>query len=379
MARVAPAAGRGAAGGVAVHAALAPLAALAALLALVPPLARAGEAAPVDGSLQLSGYHKALAIVVPQDNAGPAERQLLQRLRVKADGTPVPALELHLEDDLEWRLGDPADGRPAGGRNRVRRAYARLAASDADLWVGRQRIALGTGRLWSTVDLLNPLNPLLIERDEYIGVDALRAEQRLGELSAITAVYARAPGGGSPRWVGRWRGHSGGADLGVTVARYWDDRLAGFDVATQVHGVGLRGELTATRPRSGPTHYSAVLGADYAFDNTLTVTVETYLSTQDPARRRLEFAADPPRASVQPAGTRYAGLIASYEFTPLLKGTLVWVRQLRDRSGFASATLSLSLADNLQLQAGTQAFTGARDSEFGAGRPLSHVQLQWFF
>ena len=364
------------------------------------------------GGLQVAGYVKSLAIASHNaDEAGRPTRLLLNRLRLKLDLAPAPHWDLHLENDTEFRWGNAAgaaqwraedaqpsrrtwhwrstvsDGTRTQLRNDVFRAIARLSLHDTDLRLGRQRIALGTGRLWSTLDLLNPLNPLQVERDEYVGVDALRVDQRLGELSALTAVYAPMPGGGSPRWVLRGRGHAAGADLGITLACYWGDRLAGLDVATQWQGIGLRGELTAVRAGSGMVagaaegrhHVAALLGADYAFANTLTLSVEAYLSTQDEAQRRRQFAADRLRGQVQPPGTRYVGVVASWEFTPLLKATLVGLVQPRDRSRFGAASLALSLDEDLVLQGGVQGFGGPRDGEFGRARSLGWLQLQWFF
>ena len=385
---------------------------LSAASAALVAAACIGAAQAAGGGLRVSGYAKSLAVAShAADEAGRPTRLLLNRLRLKLDLAPAPHWDLHLENDTEFRWGNAAgaaqwraddaqpsrrtwhwrsslsDGARTQLRNDVFRAVARLSLRDTDLRLGRQRIALGTGRLWSTLDLLNPLNPLQVERDEYVGVDALRIDQRLGDLSALTAVYAPMPGGGRPRWVLRGRTHAAGADLGVTLARYWNDRLAGLDVATQWQGIGLRGELTAVRAGSGLAagsaagrrHVSALLGADYAFANTLTLSVEAYLSTQDEAQRRRQFATDPLRGQVQPLGTRYAGVVASWEFTPLLKATLVGLVQLRDHSRFGAASLAWSLDEDLVLQAGVQTFGGPRDGEFGRARTLGWLQLQWFF
>src|SRR5262249_1584456 len=153
-------------------------------------------------------------------------------------------LEVHVEDDLEARLGNYlrtaqaqaeaqapqrgywdlratlADNAHRRVTNDFFRAFAKLSAGATDVTAGRQRIALGTGRLWSTLDLLNPLNPLQIERDEYVGVDAVLVEHKLASLSKWSAIYAPQPGGGAPRWVGSYRSHVGESDVALTAARY---------------------------------------------------------------------------------------------------------------------------------------------------------------
>jgi hypothetical protein len=360
-----------------------------------------GEAA---GRFEFAGYNKTL-VLNSRSVDEPHDRYdlLINRTRLKLSYIVPSRVELHLEDDIQvdtgsylrsaqarseeqaparrlWNLRSTwSEGERYRLRNDVYRAYAKLSFGDTDAWIGRQRVALGTGRLWSTLDLLNPLNPLQLERDEYVGVDALRVERKLSPLTRAQAIYAPLPQGAAPRGMLRLATHAGEVDVALTVAQTWGDRLAGVEVATQARGFGLRGELTATRPKTGRSYLSGVAGVDYAFANTLTLSMETYLSTQDPAERARQFALDPLRRQIQPMGTRYLGVVASYEFHPLLKGTLMVLGNLRDGSRFTSASLAWSLGDNLVLQGGVQRFRGSADTEYGRGQPLANVQLQWFF
>ena len=95
------------------------------------------------------------------------------------------------------------------GRHRLYRAAVTLTRGDVDLKLGRQRIAWGTGRFWSPLDILNPVSPLALEREERVGVDAALLEAKLGPLSRASLVYAPAPDRGprQPRAaVARQRG-----------------------------------------------------------------------------------------------------------------------------------------------------------------------------
>lgn len=379
--------------------------------AVLAALLAAGAARPARAeppSLDFAGYNKTFAIASRTYAAAPEDYALgLNRTRLKLTltqpGPPGTSLQLHAENDTELRWGDylgtaqaraERDAAPRqywdlrstwsdGARRRLSndffRAYAKLAYRETDAVLGRQRIPVGSGRLWSALDMLNPVNPLQVERDELVGVDALLIEQRLGALSKASAIYAPRPGGGSPRWVLRYRDHVGEADVSATLARYWGDDYAGLDVATQLGGLGVRGELTLTRPARGRRYASAVLGLDYAFENTLTLTLEGYLSSQDATERQRQIGADPLRAQVQPPGTRYIGLLGSYEFTPLLKATVVLLSNRGDHSRFASAALAWSVRDDLVLEAGLQRFSGTRNSEYGRGQPVTWVLAQWYF
>lgn len=362
-----------------------------------------GEA-DAHGDFQFEGYNKTLAVNArTADSARQAYDLVLNRTRLKLTYTPNSSLQFRLEDDVQVRVGNylstnqavseakgpsrrlwKLDSRLASGRqseltNDVYRGYVKWSHGESDVWFGRQRVALGTGRLWSTVDLLNPLNPLQIERDEYIGVDAVRVDHRLSPLSKITGVYAPDPDGNQARWTARVGDLIGESEVNASVTQAWGDTLGSIDVATQIGGFGLRGELTAVNPRLGKNHVSSLLGVDYAFANTLTFSVETYLSTQDQAERQAQFSATPLRQAIEPMGTRYVGMVASYEFTPLIKGTLIALANLSDDSRFYSAAVSYSLSDDLVVQVGLHRFSGRIDSEYGRGAPLAYAQAQWFF
>ena len=370
--------------------------------------APATAAEPEDGgtaatSYQFAGYAKALAL---RSRTTDAERDPyglgLGRLRLKLTALR-PGLEARIEHDTELRVGSYlgtaefarlkdapppqvateqanfSDTRRLYGSNRFFRAHVKFKSDAADFTLGRQRIPLGTGRLWSALDLLNPVNPLQVERDEYVGVDAAVLGYRLGRNARTLAVYAPDPAKRRSRWNLRHMTRFAGADLSLTYAKYWEDRLLGVDLSTQIGDAGLRGEFSVTRPGAGPSHRKALLGLDYGFANTLTLSWEYFHSSQRDEDRRAAFARNPLLAQVQPAGGRYLGLAAGYDITPLLKLNGYWLANLQDSSRFVSATVSYSLTEDTQVSAGAQFFLGDRRSDYGRGENLYFLQLQRFF
>lgn len=371
--------------------------ALAALaVALTLPVAR-GE------GLAISGYYKNLAIasetVAPP---GAAYGLDLNRLRLEVKGRVAPQLTLDLQYDNEvlvgnylrtdqfalqsargpdtyWTLeGRYRRGDSWYGRHRLHRASVTLASGDTDVRIGRQRVAWGTGRLWSPLDVLNPLDPTALERGERVGVDAVLVERKLGAVARLSIVHAGhrdAP----PTTALRWHGNAGGVDHSIVVGRLRGERTIGVDVATQRGGAGLRAEMTHHARPSGGTYRRALLGVDYAFANTLTLTGELHYDGAGATdRSRYDFAARFD-GRIRSLARRYAGGQASYELDPLLKTvhTLVW--NLDDRSRFYSPSVTYSLRADLDLSVGLQIFRGARASEFGAFADLVYAQLQWYF
>lgn len=356
------------------------------------------------GSFQFAGYAKTLLInSKTMDAAAEPYTLSVNRLRLKLTYDVPSHLQVHIEHDTEiragnylntaafqqeknapvrqyWRDGSVfADRQSYYGTQRLFRAYVRLSMDAADLTLGRQRIPLGTGRMWSALDMLNPVNPLQVERDEYVGVDAALLEYKSGALSKFSMVYAPDPARVSDRLIGQYRTNVNGTDLAFTYGKYWKDRLAGIDFATQIGDAGLHGEFTYTRPESGPSYGKILLGADYAFANTFTLSGELYGTSQSPQDLQAAVARNPQLAQVQPFGRRYAGLMASYEITPLFKTAAYFLFNLSDGSRFISPIFSYSVSDNLTVSGGAQFFSGGESSDYGRGKNLGYIQVQRHF
>ncbi|MES2355400.1 MAG: hypothetical protein V4568_13580 [Pseudomonadota bacterium] len=357
-------------------------------------------------SIKFAGYLKTLLInSKTPDLETDAYTLSLNRLRLKATYELPPSVQLHIEHDTEVRTGNYlktaafrrekdqpqqqywrsesaiADERNYYVSQRLYRAYAKFSRDAADLTVGRQRIPLGTGRMWSTLDMLNPINPVQIEGDEYIGVDAGLLEYKTSALSKFSVIYAPDPASINDRWIGQYRINVEGTDVTLTQGKYWNDYVTGVDFATQVGstGTGVHGELAYAIPEIGRTYQKLLLGFDHQFPNTFGLSAEIYYSSQRNEDRAVQFAQNPLRMQLEPLDGYYIGFVPSYEFTPLLKASSSFLFNLSDRSRFAYFSLSYSLSDNLNITGGMQFFSGSADSEYGQGKNLFYGQMQWFY
>lgn len=353
--------------------------------------------------LAFSGYYKSLAIasetVLP---AGEPYFLDLNRVRLQVQGALTPRVAVDLQYDNEVLVGDylrtdqfslqsalppqtwrRLDGRygsgPAWyGRHRLYRGSATLAIGDTDVRVGRQRIAWGTGRLWSALDRLNPLDPTALERGERIGVDAVLIERKLGAVERLSFVHAGhrdAP----PTTAVRWHANLAGVDHSLVIGRVRGERMLGGDVATQIGGAGLRVELAHHVREDGRSHRRALVGVDYAFPGSLTLSGELHYDgagARDPSQYNFaaRFA-----GRIQGVARRYAGGTLGYELTPLLKAVVTAVWNLDDRSRLFAPSLVWSLRENLDLGVGVQRFSGRAGSEFRAFADVGYAQVQWYF
>jgi hypothetical protein len=246
--------------------------------------------------------------------------------------------------------------------------------------LGRQRIAWGTGRFFSPLDLLNPVSPVSIEREERLGVDAALLEARFGPLSRLSLVAAPRRNG-SPSRALQWHGNAAGIDHSFVAGRLLGQDVVGADIAGRIGTSGLRGEAAHFKPvqPAGASYWRSMLGADHGFANSLTVSLEIYRNgggVRD--RARYDFAALTSGRTLALA-TRYIGVFASYDVTPLLKWTTQAIVNADDRSRALDMRLAWSVRADLELAAGVQRLSGSPGSEYGQLPGSVFVQLQGFF
>jgi hypothetical protein len=353
-------------------------------------------------ALRLSGSLTNLA-VASRTFAGPRYTLDLSRVRLRAEGSIAAGLALDVQYDNEVLLGSylrtaqfmqqkeaPVrpywdaeanyhESRDAYGRHRLYRAWATLSVRNVDLRIGRQRIAWGTGRFWSPLDIVNPVEPLALEREERPGVDAVLVEAKLGPVSRLSAVYAPRRDGAAADRAAQWHGNVAGIDFSWMAGRLAGQAVLGMDVATQLGQAGLRAEATSQRLQGRASFRRLMLGLDYAFANTLTLSAEGFYNG---AGVRDTASQDPAAPSAAPAlgeATRYVGLYAGYEVTPLLKWTQHLVINADDGSRALDARLVWAARPDMELTLGVQGFAGRAGSEF-ARRPGTWLaRLQWFF
>ena len=371
-----------------------------ALLWLVPLRAASQDTQ----AWKLSGYY--LNLLTRSTTVFPERERYvldLNRLRLRLDGKPFSAVSLQVQYDNEALLvsylstGQFAlnkDRVPDASldlersyvdrssmliRHRVYRATMTWSGKDTDLIIGRQRIAWGTGRFWSPLDVLNPFDAARIEREERPGVDALLVDRKLGPLGKLDGVFAPATDRAPAAIAAYIHGNARGTDYSVLVGKLRNERLVGADLSGRVGGLGIRAEATGSRPDTGRRFIRVLLGADYGFANTLTVTGELYFNGQGSAdRTRYDFA-NLFEGRIRSLARRYGAVAASYEVTPLLEVFFYGILNGDDRSRVLWPGLEYSATSDLAITAGIQSFSGAAGSEYGRFQDVVHLQAKWFF
>ncbi|MFV1996453.1 MAG: DUF1302 family protein [Acidiferrobacterales bacterium] len=271
------------------------------------------------------------------------------------------------------------DNQSVFGRHGLYRAYLDTRIGNADLRIGRQRVAWGSALFWSPVDILNPIDPTALERDRRTGVDAVVLDADYSDLSRVSVMYAVHATPVRASTAVRWRTNKGGFDWGLSAGRFRNDDMAGIDLAGQIGKIGLRGEVTRTQSPVDGSYTRFVVGADYTFSNTITINSEFYFNGQGATDTGAYDFNRLFSGEIQSLAQRYLGLYLGYDITPLLKWKNYYINNLDDKSFFYSPEVSYSITQNSELAFGVQIYSGSAVSEYGSFENMAYGQWQLYF
>ncbi len=301
------------------------------------------------------------------------------------------ALDVERSGALEWSVTDDEYAHLA-----IDRLNAHWSSNLVDITVGRQPINLATTFFFSPNDFFAPFAAQTFYRVYKPGVDAVRGEIALGELSSfsVIAVQGYQPLAGS---VSGW-GDEPAAERNSYLARYIAN-LAGFEWGlitgkvrrSRILGGSLSGELfnwlgvraeghrldTLDDDVADQARFS--LGLEHRWENSLMVQVEQYYN----GAGAMEVA----KYDMQQAypARRYQALGISYEFTPLLSGQFTIVHNPIDHSVLYSLNAIYSLANESELAVsltvpGGKGATGSNArSEFGSYPSVLNIEIRAYF
>ena len=298
--------------------------------------------------------------------------------------------------DLYWILSDSDD---MVSTHSLDRLYLSILADRFTLTLGRQRIAWGTARFISAVDLFNPFDPAAIDKEEKLGVDAAVAEIPLGAFSGLTLVFAPDLFDHEISYAARIYSNQFNYDLALTAGRFVDRYVFGFDFAGQVWDIALFGEIayimedhTTTYPVADPGAFFGYrieetdnyylrgsIGAEYIFENSFSILVEYYYNGKGARDREHYNLLNLVTSDELSLGRHYLFSSFGYDIMPLLRGGVAVYVSLTDFSVLVSPSLEYSITENLYLNAGAQLGIGTDGDEYEMRPDLYYIQLRYYF
>ncbi len=318
------------------------------------------------------------------------------RLRIESAGGGAPGRLVLLPPELPpfWRLAPLdwpiAEGPGLSWRHEIDRAAVQLAGSRGALTVGRQAVGWGRGVVFGAVDLFNPFSPLEVDREWRRGIDAVRAEARLGAQASAEALWVGEERPDGMAAVARARIGRGRVDGelcgGWRAGDWWGGAVVSAAAGdAEVHAEAAAFLARAPLPAGGvfgnpDLAVKAVVGASnrFAVWKGITVVAEyTYTSFGAHAAGELPaLAADPEfqkrllRGDTQLVGRQALVVVGSSELSEVVTATLTALLAPDDLSGVIAPQVRLDLGDKLTVLASLYL-------PFGA--PPSGAELRSFY
>ena len=255
------------------------------------------------------------------------------------------------------------------------RLYGGYEDTDNRVVLGLQNISMGVGRIWTPTNLFNPKNTYGLEPDEVFGVAALAYTRHLDETSRVTLVASQ-KADHSFKYAAGYKAFLEFADMGINLISSNKTKMAGYEIEGDLADTGLevrsegayiKSRLKGQNGEEDKGFFQGILGADYGFENGLTLVAEVLYSSQTFSYAEIFLNFDSDIASDLVYSNLYTGLSLSYSFNVFLDASLLYIESFKDEnSRFISPALTYILNDYNSFVLGAMILNGESGSEFGA-------------
>jgi len=310
----------------------------------------------------------------------------MSAVAIGGDALPSAVTAPYRLTPLDWEI---ASSSHSTWYHEIDRAAVQLRLPAAEITAGRQAVGWGRGVLFSAVDVFLPFSPLDPDREWRRGIDALRADVRLSRRASVEVVGAFGEAADESVYGARLRGYTERADAEVTAGWRAGDRFAGVSSSFALGGAEWHGEAAVfdTPAVAGSAFFGAprtivktVFGGSCRFPLGTGLFVESEYHYSGfgaaDASQTLALLSDPEfvkryvRADTQMLGRHALAVTASYEWSPLMAGGLMWLQDPTEGSGLAQPSLTITPGDRWSL------FVCAYlPYSRAAGSPLPHSQF----
>ena len=233
--------------------------------------------------------------------------------------------------------------------------------------IGRQPVTWGEGYFWPALDLFSPFSPEQLDRDYKSGVDSVKINLPLGNLSELEVIGgilgSSLDRDGTLGALLRW--NLGNVDVGFMGGSFHQDSVGGLFLSADVRGTGVRAEVTYTssgdrydRQLDREDFWRGSIGITRQLTSTISVTSEVAFNgygADDSENYVMWYLSDRmARGEVNGYGQYYWGTSFTQQFHPLLIGTLTSLVNFTDNSVLLTPSVIWSLSDNSDVIAGAE-------------------------
>lgn len=251
-----------------------------------------------------------------------------------------------------------------------------------DVNIGRMPIAFGSAKSINPTDVLAPFAINTIDKEERTGVDALQFKIPYSELALIevgiiagddfektkSAAYVR------PRF------NFNEFEVILTAMNFKEKNLIGFDIQHPVSDAGFWFESAYVDQKPLPMFgvndfFRLTTGIDYKFASTLYLSGEYHFNGASENNNPLN-----PLDFIYLRDKHYFIVTASYEFTPLVVGSVQTYYNQKDHSTLSLLKADYNIKDDAYISVGSFYSTGnKRIDEFARLGKTFYTSLRYYY
>jgi len=324
---------------------------------------------------------------------------------------------------LSYRLEDfPSRLYPRQGENvgsfgvfhNLDRLLLTIKTGAADIFIGRQAIAWGSGRLFNPTDVVAPYAFNELDKEERQGVDAVRVRVPLGRMDELDIgyIFGRHFQSQYSAFYLRGKTYILKTDISGLVMRFRKNLLIGLDMARSIGGAGAWFEAAYVLPyrfakdedvdlidkKYRENYFRASLGMDYNFSGRFYGFFEYHYNAAGMSKpgdynevfRTIAFR----EGSVYLMAKHYLDVGFTYQVTPLIPFSGLVIMNFTDGSVILSPGLEYNIAENIYLSFGAYLGVGKGPgliepapgtkitryySEFGAYPAMVYTSFRVYF
>ena len=255
------------------------------------------------------------------------------------------------------------------------RLYGGYEDSQNRVVVGLQNISMGVGRIWTPTNLFNPKNIYALEPDETFGVAAFLYTRHISDTSQLMVIASQKEND-SFKYAARYSAFFDFSEVAIDVVNSDETTVLGVELEANLAdtGVEVRSEIAYIKNNfmvsainsENREFIQAIVGADYGFENGVTVVGEALYSSENFTYDEIRFNLDSEILPNLVYSKFYTALSLSYSFNIFLDGSLLYIESFNDKnSRFISPTLNYTINDYNSLILGAMLQDGSKGSEFG--------------
>lgn len=279
-----------------------------------------------------------------------------------------------------------------------------ILSKRCDITIGRQAVNLATTFYFTPNDFFAPFVAQTFYRVYKPGVDGVRADFRLGELSLLSLLgvlgyekdrdsdngWSCAPDWGRSSLLARLAANRFGFEWGLLGGRVRDDSIVGGFLQGEIFNwltIRAEGHYAATAAAGTDDAAEVALGVEHRFPSSLNLRLEQFYHGRGyTAIAEINSVLQGGDTLPSPyLGRHYTAMGASYQFSPLLTGQLLAAINWSDRSGILTLNSVYSLADEADFTAAITVPVGDRTqglnigSEYGLLPVAATIEYRFYF